>query len=188
MCHHITFIISILLVISLAACQSDFKTTLPTFQNCVFEESDQPMGERTQMTWSDRELTIYPLSHPSETGLEEFMLVDHMGERTMEYILRNGRLAEARFSLPDGSLVRFDLAGLPRKSKEPIVYHCTAHSNALYEMSYLPPKLASQITEFQAGFWDWNPQETGKLHVGHGGCNIPSASILKSMCSAGGAL
>ncbi len=175
-------IIAILLVLGLSACRSGSTATFHAPQNLHFQTAQNSSGGPTRITWSDRELVFYPFSADSATGEQNFMMVDIMGDRSIEYILRNDRLEEARFSLPDGSLVRFDLVGMLETGSEPIVYHCTPHSQALYQMSALPEDLARSIAGFNTRFAQWNNQVSGTLYCSEGSGLVPFERILKSVC------
>jgi hypothetical protein len=180
---HITMLfISILLVFALAACNPGTTAPLTVPENLVFTGANHRTDGPTRITFSDRELIFYPMAPNPELDSQEFMMVDIMGDRSIEYILRNDRLEEARFSLPDGSLVRFDLVGLQENGLAPIIYHCTAHSSALYQMDWLPGKLSDSITNFTAVFADWSVKESGTLHLSREKTSVPYESILETVC------
>jgi len=179
--HIIMPVIAILLVSGFSGCRSNSAATFHAPEDLNFNEASHVVEGPTRITWPDRQLTFYPLSS-TESGGKEFMMVDLMGDRSIEYILRNDRLEEARFSLQDGSLVRFDLVGLQENGSEVIVYHCTPHSNAFYEMSSLPENLANRIAGFNSRFARWNNRNSGTLHCGDDRERVPFERIIKSVC------
>ena len=185
MFRHITMLVtSILLVFGMTACTSSPTEVLSVPDNLNFEGGEQSIEGPTRITWPDREIIFYTLTAESQ----EFMMVDLMGDRAIEYILRNGRLEEARFSLPDGSLVRFDLVGLHDSDLAPVVHHCTAHSSAIYQLEWLPKNLAHSIGEFNARFSNWNTEDAGTLYLSKGTTAVPYERILEKVCSGVGML
>jgi len=179
MFRHITMlIIAILLLLFSSACQPDSGSIFHAPENLKFQQVGRFIEGPTRITWPDRELIFYSL----EPNAQEFMLVDFIGDRSIEYILRNGRLEETRFSLPDGSLVRFDMVGFQDSGSEVIVYHTTPSSNAFYEMSSLPKNLADSIDGFNSRFAHWSNRNSGILHKGEDGEGVPYEKILKSVC------
>lgn len=180
MFRHITMLVtSILLVFGLNACTSTPNSVLSVPSNLIYAGGDQSTEGPTRITWPDREITFYPLAVESS----EFMMVDLMGDQAIEYILRNGRLEEARFSLPDGSLVRFDLVGM-HAGLNPVVHHCTPHSSATYHLPWLPEKLAHNIADFNARFTSWNTENSGVLYLKAGAGAVPYEEILEEVCCA----
>lgn len=182
MFRHITMlIIALLLVFVFSACRPDSPPTFHAPENVNFEQAGQTTKGPTRITWSDRELVFYPLKG-SNSKSQEFMMVDLMGDRSIEYILRNNRLEEARFSLTDGSLVRFDLVGFQESGTQPLVYHCTPYSNAFYELDALPEKLADSITGYNSIFANWKNQKSGIIHRSDSTALVPYEKILESVC------
>lgn len=183
MSRHITvFIISILLIQCLTGCRSNSDPTFAAPENLKFEFAGFATSGPTRITWADRELSFYSISPSSESVGTEFMMVDLMGDHSIEYILRNSRLEETRFSLPDGSLVRFDLVGFQETGLDPIIYHCTPYSNALYQLDSLPEKLARNIAGFNSRFVHWENTEPGALHRAAGPQAVPFERILETVC------
>jgi len=165
----------------LSACQSGSETIFHTPEKVHFNQATQRDTGPTRVTWTDRELAFYPLP-PEGADPAGFMVVDTMKDRSIEYILRGNQLVETRFSLPDGSLVRFDLSGLNEGNSAILVFHCTAHSNAFYEQGSIPDNLARSISDYYSRFSKWNNSQSGILHGDQNSDIVLVKQILKSIC------
>ncbi len=177
-----TMHLTILLFTSyLSACQYGSDPIFHTPEKVQFNQAPQPDKGLTRVTWTDRELAFYPLP-PEGADPSGFMVVDTMKDRSIEYILRGNQLVETRFSLPDGSLVRFDLSGLNEGNSAILVFHCTAHSNAFYEQGSIPDNLARSISDYYSRFSKWNNSQSGILHGDQNSDIVLVKQILKSIC------